>query len=132
MSVGIDYGAAILSAEYGGGFREDENVFPPLRTAALSYPTLHKDALIEVSTGVYKHRLQYIWDFYMTSKATGNKPFLMKTPNPAEEDKYFLWVFEDNDLTVNLVDLYMGGTGLKLRQVYVRGLTPNADGSFSV
>lgn len=133
--VGLSYKDAILSTEYGGGFREDENIFPPLRTAALSYPTLHKDAMTRLAApSILIDRLTYIWDFYAASKDAGNKPFLMKTPNRATSQvgRYFLWVFEDSDLTIELVDLYMGSTGLRLRQVYVRGLTGNnADGSFN-
>jgi hypothetical protein len=128
--VGLTYKDAMLSASKGGGYREDELVFPPIRTASLSYPTLHKDAMIEVSTGVFKDRLQYIWDFFRASKDAGNKPFLMKSPNPAD-NSYFLWVFSDPDLSIDLADLFMGTSGLKLEQVYVKGVVPdNADGSF--
>ena len=129
-TVGLTYKDSLLSTNYGGGFRQDEIVFPPLRSASLSYPTLHKDAMIEVSTGVFKNRLQYIWDFFRASKDAGNKPFLMKSPNPADNN-YFLWVFSDPELSIELIDLYMGSSGLKLDQVYVKGVVPdNADGSF--
>jgi hypothetical protein len=129
--VGLTYKDAMLSASKGGGYREDELVFPPIRSASLSYPTLSVDAMIEVSTGVFKNRLQYIWDFFRASKDGGNKPFLMKSPNPAD-NKYFLWVFSDPDLTIDLIDLFMGSSGLKLDQVYVKGIVPdNADGSFN-
>jgi hypothetical protein len=129
--VGLTYKDAMLSASKGGGYREDELVFPPLRTASLSYPTLSIDAMIEVSTGVFKNRLQYIWDFFRASKDAGNKPFLMKSPNPAD-NKYFLWVFSDPDLSIELIDLFMGSSGLKLDQVYVKGIVAdNADGSFN-
>lgn len=128
--VGLTYKDAILSAGYGGGFRSDELVFPPLRTASLSYPTLNIDAMIEVTTGVFKNRLQYIWDFFRASKDAGNKPFLMKSPNPAD-NKFYLWVFSDPDLSIELVDIFMGTSGLKLEQVYVKGVEPdNSDGSF--
>lgn len=128
--VGLTYKDAMLSGSRGGGYRDDELIFPPIRTASLSYPTLHKDALIEVSTGVFKNRVQYIWDFFRASKDAGNKPFLMKSPNPAD-NKYFLWVFSDPDLSIELIDLFMGSSGLKLEQVYVKGVVPdNDDGSF--
>lgn len=131
VTVGISYKDAALSASFGGGYSTTENIFPPLRSAGLRYPTLNVDAMIEVSTGVFKNRLQYIWDFFRASKDAGNKPFLMKSPNPAD-NKYFLWVFSDPDLTIDLIDLFMGSSGLKLDQVYVKGVVPdNADGSFN-
>src|ERR1051326_8725915 len=122
----LDYSEAILSAGKGGGYRVDEIIFPALRASALSYPTLHKDAMIEVSTGVFKSRHDYLWDFYKARKDAGNEPFLMKSP---KDGKWFLWVFADNKLSYELIDLYMASSGVKLQQVNVRGLTAdNADG----
>lgn len=128
VTVGFDHSGSLLSAEYGGGLRSDEVVFPKLRTASLSYPTLHRDAMIEVAEDTLVNRLDYIVNFYNTSKENGNEPFLMKSPL---DGKWYLWFFPDNDLSVELIDLYMGSTGLKVKQVYVRGVVPdNADGSF--
>ncbi len=126
--VGFDHSGSLLSAEYGGGMRDDEVIFPKLRTASLSYPTLHRDAMVEVEEDVFINRLDYIVGFYNTSKENGNEPFLMKSPL---DGKWFLWFFVNDELSVELVDLYMGTTGLKIKQVYVRGVVPdNADGSF--
>lgn len=128
VTIGLSYKDSLLSASYGGGYREVENIFPPLRSANLSYPTLHRDAMIEVAEDTFVDRLTYIYGFYKDSKDTGNKPFLMKSPL---DGKWFLWVFADDELSIELFDLYMGGTGIKLEQVYVRGVVPdNADGSF--
>jgi hypothetical protein len=125
---GISYKEAVLSASYGGGFRESENVFPPLLYASLSYPTLHRDAMVEVEPYTFINRLDYIWNFYTASKDAGDKPFLMKSPR---NGAWYLWRFSDDNLTIDLADLYMGSTGLKIEQVYVKGVVPdNADGSF--
>lgn len=127
--IGVSYKDAKLGASLGGGYKTVENVFPPLLFGSLSYPTLHRDAMIEVSTGVFKDRLDYIWDFYRSSKDNADKPFLMKSPL---DGKWYLWDFPEDDLSIRLIDLYMGSTGLKIEQRYVEGVTPdNADGSFN-
>lgn len=126
--VGISYKEAKLTASYGGGYREAENIFPPLLFGSLSYPTLHRDAMIETEPDVFVDRLTYIWDFYATSKSNADQPFLMKSPR---NGAWYLWIFPDDDLTIELADLYMGSTGLKIQQVYVKGIVPdNSDGSF--
>lgn len=129
MTMGFDHSGSLLSAEYGGGLRDDEVIFPKLRTGSLSYPTLHRDITIEVEEDVFVNRLEYIVGFYNTSKENGNEPFLMKSPL---DGKWFLWFFPEDDLSVELIDLYMGTTGLKIQQRYVQGVVPdNADGSFN-
>lgn len=128
-SIGFDHSGSLLSAEYGGGLRDDEVIFPKLRIGSLSYPTLHRDAMIEVEEDVFVNRLDYICNFYNASKENGNEPFLMKSPL---DGKWFLWIFPEDELSVELIDLYMGTSGLKIKQVYVRGVVPdNADGSFN-
>lgn len=126
--VGISYKGAKLGASLGGGYKTVENIFSPLLYGSLSYPTLHRDAMIEVAEDTFVNRLTYIYEFYKASKDNADKPFLMKSPL---NGKYYLFDFPDDDLTIRLVDLYMGSTGLKIEQRYVAGLTPdNADGSF--
>jgi hypothetical protein len=126
--VGISYKAAKLGASFGGGYKTVENVFPPLLYGSLHYPTLHRDAMIEVEEDVFVNRLDYIWNFYTSSKDNGDKPFLMKSPR---NGLWYLWDFPDDDLTIRLLDLYMGSTGLKIEQRYVEGVVPDgADGSF--
>lgn len=125
----LDYQDAVLSATYGGGFRVDEIVFPALRACSLSYPTLHKDAMIEVEEDVFESRHDYLWDFYKARKDAGNEPFLMKSPRDA---KWFLWVFADSKLSYELLDLYMASSSVKLQQVNVKNVpADNADGSFN-
>lgn len=125
----LDYSESILGAGYGWGYRDDEVVFPPLRACALSYPTLHRDAMIETEPDTFVSRHDYLWNFYDARKSEGNKPFLMKSP---KDGKWFLWRFADNKLSYELLDLYMATAGVKLEQANVRGVTPdNADGSFN-
>lgn len=126
--IGVSYKAAKLGASLGGGFKEAENIFPPLLYGSLSYPTLHRDAMIEVAEDTFVNRLDYIWAFYRASKDAADKPFLMKSPL---DGKWYLWDFPDDDLSIRLVDLYMGSSGLKIEQRYISGVVPdNADGSF--
>lgn len=124
----LDYEASLLSATYGGGFRVDEIIFPALRACSLSYPTLHKDAMIEVEEDVFVSRHDYLWDFYRARKDAGNEPFLMKSPKDA---KWFLWIFSDSKLSYELLDLYMASSSVKLQQVNVKNVpADNPDGSF--
>ena len=126
--IGVSYKAAKLGATFGGGYKTVENIFPPLLYGSLSYPTLHRDAMIEVEEDTFVNRLDYIWGFYRESKDNADQPFLMKSPL---DGKWYLWDFPDDDLSIRLIDLYMGSTGLKIEQRYVEGVTPdNEDGSF--
>lgn len=126
--IGISYKSAKLGVSLGGGYKAVDNIFPPLLYGSLSYPTLHRDAMIEVEEDVFVNRLDYIWAFYRNSKDNGDEPFLMKSPL---DGKWYLWDFPDDDLTITLLDLYMGSSGLKIEQRYVEGVIPdNDDGSF--
>lgn len=126
--IGISYKGAKLGVSLGGGYKEVENVFPPLLYGSLSYPTLHRDAMIEVEEDTFVNRLDYIWGFYRESKDNADLPFLMKSPL---DGAWYLWQFSDDDLSIRLLDLYMGSTGVKIEQVYVKGVVPdNPDGSF--
>jgi hypothetical protein len=126
--IGFDHSAAFLSADLGGGASISDVIFPKLRTAALSYPTLHRDAMIEVAEDTFVNRLEYIVEFYNARMEEGNSPFLMKFPY---DSKWYLFKFEETNLSVRLLDLYMGASGLRLKQCYEPGIVPdNADGSF--
>lgn len=126
--VGFDHSDSLLTAPLGGGMEDAEVLFPKLRTAALSYPTLHRDAMIETEPDVFVDRLTYITSFYNARMEAGNEAFLMKFPL---DSKWYLWRFTDTSLNVRLIDLFMGGSGLQLKECRVRGVVPdNADGSF--
>jgi hypothetical protein len=127
VTIVASYDHAILSASYGGGYREDEIIFPRLLRASLNYSALTPVTwtLEDLSTPT---RLQYLWDFFCTRKENGNEPFLMQDPR---EQKWFLWCFEDSELEYEMLHFHLATAGLKVKQVYVRGVTPdNADGSF--
>lgn len=125
---GFEHGDSLLSATFGGGLEDYEVVFPKMRTASLSYPTLHRDAMIEVEPDTFVDRLTYLTNFYNARMEAGNEPFLMKFPL---DSQWYLWRFTETYLTVKLIDLFMGSTGLKLKECRVRGTVPdNADGSF--
>lgn len=124
----LDFAGSILSARMGWGYQIADAIFPPLRACTLSYPTLHRDAMIEVEEDTFENRLDYLWDFYEARKTAANEPFLMKSP---KDGKWFLWRFADDKLSYELLDLYMASSGVKLEQANVQGAVPdNADGSF--
>jgi hypothetical protein len=126
--VGLDHTDSLLTAQFGGGLEESEVLFPKMRTASLSYPTLHRDAMIEIEEDVFVNRLEYITGFYNARMEAGNEPFLMKFPL---DSQWYLFRFTQTELNVRLIDLFMGSSGLQLKECRVRGLVPdNADGSF--
>lgn len=126
LTAGIDFGGTMLSVEYGGGFREDEVVFPPMRKWSLTYSALSKRVAVRLRDGETASRLNYVWNFYVESKAGGNIPFVVRCPR---DEKLYLAYFPDDALEMTMVDNYLATTGLALRQVYVRGVSVNADGS---
>lgn len=128
IEIGFDHSGSVLFADLGGGASKADVIFPKLRTASLSYPTLHRDAMIEVEPDTFVNRLEYIVEFYNARMEEAYGPFLMKFPY---DGKYYLWKFEEPNLSVRLIDLYMGSSGLKLKQCYDATFPPdNADGSF--
>jgi hypothetical protein len=127
--VGIDYSGAFLGIEYGGGLDESERVFPGLLTAKLSYPHLDRDVPVHLPPEDIQalglpfdrevDRLTYVWTFYRRQMDAGRRPYIMRSPL---DKKLYLWRFTDDSLSIELVDLYMGTTGLSMKQAYVRGL----------
>jgi hypothetical protein len=115
--VGIDYSGSFLGIDYGGGLEESEKVFPGLLTAKLSYPWLDRDVMVQPWSGEPVSRLEYIWGFYRRHMDNARRPFVMRSPL---DKKLYLWKFADDSLSIELVDLYLGTTGLSLRQAYVR------------
>jgi hypothetical protein len=84
--------------------------------------------MIEVEEDVFVNRLEYITGFYNARMEAGNEPFLMKFPL---DSQWYLFRFTQTELNVRLIDLFMGSSGLQLKECRVRGVTPdNADGSF--
>lgn len=126
LTARIDFAGTMLSVEYGGGFREDEVIFPPMRGWSLNYSALSKRVHIQLRDGERASRLNYIWNFYVASKAGGNLPFVVRCPR---DEKLYLAYFPDDALEMTMVDNYLATTGLALRQTSVRGVAVNADGS---
>lgn len=115
--VGIDYSGSFLEIDYGGGLGESEKVFPGLLTAKLSYPELDRDVMIVTPAGEAVSRLFYVWDFYRRQMDNGRRPFEMRSPL---DKKLYLWQFADLSLSIDLINLYLGSTGVTLKQTYVR------------
>lgn len=126
LTVGVDYSASHLRAEFGGGYSETEVIFPGLLTARLTYSALSKRVGLAVRGGVRLSRLDYIWNFYRTRMDGGNEPFVARSPL---DDKLYLWEFAETSLEFSMVNQHLATTGLALRQTYVRGVSVNADGS---
>lgn len=125
-SVGIDYSGAHLGAEYGAGYYESEKVFPGLLFGRLNYSALSRRVRVRLATGEAVSRLNYVWFFYRACMDNGRKPFLMRSPL---DERLYLWKFADESLEITLVDLFLGTCGLGVRQVRVKGVAMNADGS---
>lgn len=130
LTLGADYSGAILSAEFGGGYRVDETIFPKLLYGKLTYSALlRRPKTLTNSEGKLVSRLRYVWDAYTYSKDNGNEPFVMRSPL---DDKPYLWIFGEDNLEITLVDQLLATAGLSVRQVRVKGVATNADGSLDV
>jgi hypothetical protein len=126
LTAGIDYAGTMLSAEYGGGFREDEVIFPPLRYWKLTYSALNRRVKVQLPSGEAVNRIDYVWGMYCASKENGNRPFILRCPR---DSKLYLAIFTDDTLEMELVDLWLATAGVAIKQAAVRGVATNADGS---
>ena len=129
LTVGASYEGSILSAELGGGFRRDEILFPKLLFGRLTYGALSKRVTVQPEGGAEpKSRLDYVWDFYCDSKDNANRPFRMRSPR---DGKMYLWFFPENGIELEMLNRNLATTGLKVQQVYVRGVATLDDGSLA-
>jgi hypothetical protein len=128
VTIGVDYSASYLRAEYGGGYSETEVIFPGLMTAKLNYPALHSRVNTAGENGVPVDRLTYIWTFYRSAMDAGRRPFVMRVPPPLPE-KLYVWEFTDDTLDLTAVNRFLATTGLSIRQVYVKQMNFLPDGS---
>jgi hypothetical protein len=126
LTAGIDYGGAILSAEYPFGYREDAVIGVPLRSWTLNYTALHKRVSIQLPNGERASRLNYVWSMYCNSKDAGNLPFILRCPR---DEKLYLAYFPENGLQIEMVDMYLATAGLQIKQMNIKGVATNDDGS---
>jgi hypothetical protein len=129
VTLGASYEGSILSAEMGGGYRRDEVIFPKILTGKLTYEALEKRVWVQPAEGgPPKSRLDYIWDFYCGSKDNANRPFRMRSPR---DGKMYLWFFPENGIELEMMNRNLATTGLKVQQVYVKGVATLDDGSLA-
>lgn len=128
LTIGLDYSGARLRSEFGGGYSETDNIFPPLLTAQLNYSALSTRSQVP-ETG--KDRLSYFWDFYRDAMENHEGRFLMYAPLPLEE-RLYLWEFADPALGLSAVNMYLATTGVAVRQCYDRQLSFLSDGSLDL
>lgn len=124
----INFGAALLSAAYPGGYREDVIVGDTrgLRSWKLTYSALHRHVMVGIENGQEISRPDYIGNFFAWSKAGGNLPFIITDPH---DGKDYLVIFKDDELSYEMANHFLSTTGLQLEQVYVRGVNFLDDGS---
>jgi hypothetical protein len=124
---GYDFAGTMLSADYGGGLREDEVIFPPLKYWKLRYDSVSRRVYVQPEGNAEpKLREVYLRDFVLDSKTNGNRPFVMRCPL---DNKPYLCVFDTDTLEFDLLNLMAMTTGLSIRQVYVRQMNFLPDGS---
>lgn len=126
VTAGIDYGEALLCAKYPFGYMETAVVGIPVRDWALTYTALHRRVKVQLPNGEAVSRLDYVWSFYGGSKGAGNEPFILRCPR---NGKLYLAYFPDDRLEYRLVDHFLATAGLSIKQMNVKGVTTNADGS---
>lgn len=71
----------------------------------------------EIPTG--ETRAEYLWRFFLRSKAAGNKPFWIWD---VKTDEQYLASFADPQLTYQIFCAQVYGTGLQLKQRRVKGV----------
>jgi hypothetical protein len=126
LSLGIEYEGVILSANYPFGYREDAVIGAPLRLWQLNYTALHKRVNVQLPNGERASRLNYVWGVYCESKDNGNRPFILRCPR---DDKFYLAYFPENNLQIQMVDSYLATAGLPIKQLRIKSVATNADGS---
>lgn len=124
----VDYGETLLTTKYAGGYQESIIVGHThgLSAWTLKYTALLNTAYIDVPGYGLQPRDKYIWHFIQRSKGGGNLPFVISCPM---DGKDYLCTFPDDDFSFELVDFKLRTTGLTVAQVFVRGVTFQADGS---
>jgi hypothetical protein len=125
---GIDFSGTMLTAEYGGGLREDEVILPPVRYWKLTYEQVNRHRMVTPDGGEPKTRENYLWDLYVGSKLNGNRPFAMRCPR---NGKAYLCFFDEDVFEMTLLNLKAMTTGLSIRQTRVRGVSTLPDGSIA-
>lgn len=125
-AAGIDFAGTMLAAEFGGGYRTDEVVMPPLRYWSFTYSALSRRVNVQPPNAEPIDRLSYIWNFYYQSKLNGNRPFKVRCPR---DNKLYLAYWPDGNLEMSLADQFLATTGLQARQLYMRGVNTLPDGS---
>lgn len=58
-------------------------------------------------------RAEYLWNFWLNSKATGDAPFWIRDP---KDGQFYLACFVDDELSYEILCSKVYGTGLQLRQ----------------
>ncbi len=58
-------------------------------------------------------RAEYLWNFFLASKASGNAPFWIEDP---KDEKFYLAEFVDDELTYEILCSKVYSAGLSLRQ----------------
>lgn len=105
---------ALLTADYGDGFGEGALIGGPagLRSWDLKIDGL-PDSADQVPLVEGKTRANYLWDFFLASKAAGNRPFWVYDHRT---DQFYLASFVADDLSYAILCAQVYSTGLQLKQ----------------
>lgn len=105
----------LAKGEYGDGFAPAAAVIGDpagLRAWSVQIGIL-PDSSDQVPLIGGKTRADYLWDFFLASKAAGNEPFWVEDPR---DDQFYLAEFVDDVLTYEILCSRAYSTGLQLRQ----------------
>lgn len=109
----------ILSGDFGDGFAPPSAVIgnpSGLRGWTIRIDALPDSNIVPLIEG--KTRADYLWDFFVASKAAGNKPFWVEDP---KTDLFYLASFTDDEISYEILCSKVYSTGLTLRQRRVSG-----------
>lgn len=109
---------SLLTADFGDGYEANALTGSPHGVRGWSMK-------IDVLPDSYSHaaavegdtRAEYLWQFFLRSKAAGNQPFWFEDP---KDGKFYLAKFADDTLSYSILCAKIYSTGLQLKQRRIR------------
>jgi hypothetical protein len=105
---------ALMKADFGDGYGKGALISDP---AGLRRWSVKIDVLPDSDEHVPKvdaqTRSEYLWNFFVASKRSGNYPFWLQDP---KDEQFYLVEFVDDELSYDLLCVKVYSTGLQLRQ----------------
>lgn len=108
----------LLTADFGDGYQAAALIGAEagLRTWTMKIEVL-PDSSEQAPKVDEQTRSEYLWNFFVASKRSGDYPFFVEDP---KDDQFYLASFTDHTLSFDILCAKLYATGLQLRQRRVR------------